>query len=221
MSDEKIPNNDPIYGVGQTRVSVGIGDTGHSCLYDVEPDVGARESELLRFAERDLRKVGMNCTMLSLSGHVEDVVLAQERVEAAFFDRYQDLKRALDAVRDKNNDEESAEEDEILDAMEVAWFELTDDQRGELDALGATIAALARERVLDLMEKLDIGSGAKLKELVGRKLGAWEFREFDIRGQQGTITCRHAETGEVKLVSHPQSVWRERGVRALIEEATQ
>lgn len=43
--------------------------------------------------------------------------------------RYRELEQRLFAVRRKNNDAESPEEDAILDAMDPVWWELTEEER--------------------------------------------------------------------------------------------
>ncbi len=46
------------------------------------------------------------------------------------YDKYKELLKQLDAIRAKNNDKDSLEEDAILDAMDVPWLEMTGQERG-------------------------------------------------------------------------------------------
>ena len=104
FTDRANDDNDPIHGIGKVRIDVGIGDTGNSILYDVDPHTGVRARELLRLAEKDLRKIGMDCTRKPLEENpVYPVVLDQGIVEEILEERGETstFKEALERTMSK------------------------------------------------------------------------------------------------------------------------
>lgn len=51
------------------------------------------------------------------------------------FRAYMDMRRDLLAIRERNEGKESEVEDQLLDAMDVVWKQLTKEERDQINAM--------------------------------------------------------------------------------------
>lgn len=73
---------------------------------------------------------------------------------SATLERYRALSARLAAVRDQHGGGNSPEEDNVLDEMDIAWSELTDEEQALLD--GETSGRNIGQEILDGLRELKL-----------------------------------------------------------------
>lgn len=104
------------------------------------------------------------------------------------------------------------EEDELLQVMDVAWWELTEDQRAGLQKEPSTVPA---DVLTALFGNVDEG----FKDLLGKQIVGWKIIDAEIRGQMVDIKFEHITSKEIKKIRDAMDNYKKVGLPVLLARA--